>query len=167
MVEYYTPKGCSKMKLVGKTLTKGGFYTFLITLALLVISHAIGLDDYGNYHIVLNIKLFLACTLCGYIIAVTDLVFETKLDPIIKRAIHFTVLLAGFIFVFATSESGSGLAGRKVLVAIVIYVVVYALLFLLFFLGKKLYAYIVKSIEGEPSKKGQQNNGQYKPRYKK
>ena len=156
------------MKLVGKTITKGGFYTFLIALALLVISHAMGLDDYGNFKIVLGIRLYLYCTLCGYIIALTDLVFLTKLDPIIKRAIHFVVLLGVFTVIFATSDSGSGLAGRKVFVAVVIYVFAYAVIFGLFFAVKKLYAYIYKSVNGNPpASEAKKAPAPYKPRYKK
>jgi len=160
------------MKLFLKTLTKGGLFTFLIVLALLAISTAMGIDEYGNYQIVMNIKLYLACTLCGYIIAFAGLIFETKLDPIIKRAIHFVLLLGGAIAVFATNDSGSGLAGKKVLIAIFLYTICYVVLFLLILAAKKIYAAFAGN---EPEE--QQNNGKngaknkqpekYSPRFKK
>lgn len=152
------------MKLVAKTLTKGGCFTFLIVLALLVISHAIGIDEYGNYQIIMNIKLYLACTLCGYVIAFAGLIFETPLDPILKRAIHFLLLLGGFIAVFATSESGSGLAGRKVLIAVFLYVIAYVVLFLLIFGVKKLYAAVSKNSEDNGS--GASTKESYSPKFK-
>ena len=134
------------MKLFLKTVTRGGFYTFLIVLGLLAVSTAMGFDEYGNYTIVLNMKLYLACTLCGYIIALAGLVFETPLDPIIKRAIHFVLLLGGFIAIFATSESGSGLAGRKVLIAVFLYALAYPIIFLAVFGALIFYFAVVRTV---------------------
>ena len=154
------------MELTKKTLVKGGFYTFLIALALLVISHALGIDDYGNYRIMLNVKLYLACTLCGYLIALADLIFVTKLDPIIKRALHFVILLAGFVVVFATNGSGSGLAGRKVFIAVVLYVIAYAVIFLAAFGIKKLVSALMKKSDASSSS-AKKPEEKYTPLYKK
>jgi Na+/alanine symporter len=78
------------------------------------------------------------------------------------------VLLGVFTVIFATSDSGSGLAGRKVFVAIVIYVFAYAVIFALFFAAKKLYAYIFKSVNGHPpASEVKKAPTPYKPRYKK
>ena len=155
------------MKLFLKTVTRGGFYTFLIVLGLLAVSTAMGIDEYGNYTIVLNMKLYLACTLCGYIIALAGLIFETPLDPIIKRAIHFVLLLGGFIAIFATSESGSGLAGRKVLIAVFLYALAYPIIFLAVFGAKKIYFSIVGTESADADKKATPAKEKYTPRFKK
>lgn len=128
------------MKLVQKTFLKGGTYTFLITLALILISRAIGVDDYGNYQLIVTLDLYLVSTLCGFIIASAELIFETKLDIILKRATHFLAVLLGFVIVFAVSGMGGGSVGKRIFIAIVIYIVSYLLLSLIFFLTKRIYA---------------------------
>ena len=128
------------MKLVQKTFLKGGTYTFLITLALILISRAIGVDDYGNYQLIVTLDLYLVSTLCGFIIASAELIFETKLDIILKRAAHFLAVLLGFVIVFAVSGMGGGSVGKRIFIAIVIYIVSYLLLSLIFFWTKRIYA---------------------------
>lgn len=130
------------MKLVQKTFLKGGTYTFLITLALILISKIIGVDDYGNYQLAVTLELYLVTTLCGFIMAFAELIFETKLDIIIKRAAHFLSVLIGFVIVFAVSGMGGGSVGKRIFIAIVIYIVCYVLLSLIFFLAKRIYAKI-------------------------
>lgn len=153
------------MKLVEKTFFKGGCYSFLIALALLVISHAMGIDEYGNYSIVLNLKLYLVCMACGFAIAIVGLIFETGLDPIFKRLIHFIVLLGGFIAIFATSSSGSQSVARKILVGIIIFTLCYVVLFLLIFGLKKLASYIEKK-RGTANNTANTKSSKYTPRYK-
>ncbi len=151
------------MKLVEKTFLKGGCYSFLIALALLVISHAMGIDEYGNYSIVLNLKLYSVCMACGFAAAAVDLIFETRLDPIFKRLIHFIVLLGGFVAIFATSKSGSQSIATKILVGVIVFTFCYVVLFLLVFSVKKLVAFIEKK---HGIAKGADSTS-YTPRYKK
>ena len=133
------------MKLVQKTFFKGGTYTFLITLALILISKIIGVDDYGNYRLVVTLDLYLVSTLCGFIMAAAELIFETKLDIIFKRAAHFLSVLIGFVIVFAVSGMGGGSVGKRIFIAIVIYIVSYLLISLIFFVAKRVYAKITAS----------------------
>lgn len=153
------------MKLVQKTILKGGFYSFLIILAILLFSHAIGLDDYGNYKIVVSLSLYLIGALCGYIVAAAELIFETELDIIIKRAVHFVSLLIAFIIIFAVSGFGGDAVGKKIFVAIVIYILTYVVLFLLFFAVKRIYVKVTGKLNTQavPDKK---NPDTYQGRFK-
>ncbi len=153
------------MKLVEKTFIRGGCYSFLIALALLLISKALGVDEFGNHHIVMNITLYLVCGACGFVTACAGLIFETKLDPIFKRLIHFVVLLCGFVAIFATAATGSQNIPTKILVGTFAFTVAYAVLFLVLFALRKLIAFLEKKyeIKAEEEKKSAEK---YTPRYK-
>ncbi len=160
----FRQKKGQNMKLVEKTFIRGGCYSFLIALALLLVSKALGIDEYGNYQIVMNINLYLVCGVCGFVTALAGLVFETKLDPIFKRLIHFTVLLCGFVAIFATAATGSQNIPAKILIGTFVFTVCYAVLFLALFGIRKLIAflekkYTLKNKEEKPAEK-------YTPRYK-
>ncbi len=154
------------MKLVEKTFTRGGCYSFLITLALLIISTIMGFDEYGNYAIIINFKLFLICAAAGYATAIVGLIFETKLDPIFKRLIHFVVLLGGFTAIFATAGTGGQSIARKIIISILIFSVAYVIIFLSVFGIKKLILFIEKKHELKKPQAPKQPTEKYTPRYK-
>lgn len=158
------------MNLFKKTVMKGGFYTFLISLSWLLISKLINFDKFDNYNIVMDLSLLGMLTLFGYAIAAVGLIFETRLDPIFKRAIHFLVLLCGFVFVFMNANTDTVNNGKKVFIAIVIFAMVYPVLTLLIFGLKKLMDLIEGKIDEKKAKpeESDKNNGDkgYKPLYK-
>ncbi len=155
------------MKILGKTLTRGSFYSFLIILVYLIFSHTVGFE--ANFDIIIDLPRYLTLNLYGFSIAAVGLIFETKLDPIFKRAIHFLVLLGGFIFVFMTSGSETINGGRKVFISIVLFVFCYVAITLAIFAAKHIYGKIEKklkksSIDTKTQKKN--SNTSYTPRYK-
>lgn len=154
------------MKLFEKTFLRGGCYSFFIALALLLISNAFGFDEYGNSLIVLDVAHFLFCSVSGYAVALAGLVFETKLDPIFKRLIHFMVLLAAFIFIFATGTFGSNSLSTKILAGIVLFTFAYIIVSLLLFAVKKLASIIEKKYGAKTEDKKSDKTEKYTPRYK-
>ncbi len=165
IVNNYISKG-KNMKLTEKTVTRGGFYSFLIALALLLISRALGLDEFGNFSLIINIKLYLMCGLCGFTVALAGLIFETKLDPIFKRLIHFIVLICAFTVLFATTQAGGQSIARKILVAIVVFTLSYIVIFLVTFGIKKLIAFLEKKYEAKAKNSPKAPEEKYTPRYK-
>ncbi len=154
------------MKLFEKTFIRGGCYSFFITLALLLISSAMGFDEHGNSLIVLDVPQVLFCSVSGYAVALAGLIFETKLDPIFKRLTHFIVLLAAFIFIFATGAFGSNSLSTKILAGIVLFTFAYIAVSLLLLAVKKLTALVEKKHSAKNEAKKSDASETYTPRYK-
>ncbi|MBR2465809.1 MAG: hypothetical protein IKB38_02620 [Clostridia bacterium] len=154
------------MKLFEKTFVRGGCYSFFIILALLLISSAMGFDEHGNSLIVLDVPQVLFCSVSGYAVALAGLIFETKLDPIFKRLIHFIVLLAAFIFIFATGAFGGNSLSTKILAGIVLFTFAYIAVSLLLLGVKKLFALVEKKYSAKSEAEKNDTQKPYTPRYK-
>ena len=154
-----------KMKLLEKTFFKGGCYSFFIAVALLLISSAMGFDEYGNALIALDSQKTLFCAISGYTVAVAGLIFETSIDPIFKRLIHYIALLGAFVFIFATSDFGGNNLATKLLAGIILFTISYVAVCLALFGIKKLINLIIKE-KPQKNEAEQSSSNKYTPLYK-
>lgn len=154
------------MKLTEKVFTRGGCYTALITLAMLLFARMMGWDTDGNHLVIINLRLYFTFAACGFAASLVELIFETKLDPIFKRLIHFFVLLVAFVTIFTTAKTGGTSIATKILVASFTFTVCYIVIFFALFGIKKLIVFIEKKYNAKCAAKPEQKPEKYTPRYK-
>ena len=82
----------------------------------------------------IGISKYFTIFLFGAIISASTLVFETKLNTLLKYAINYVALLTTFCVIFLTSDSGTENAVARAFAAIFIFTLFYALFLLLRFL---------------------------------
>lgn len=110
------------MRAIKNVLTKGCIYTVAImTVFYLFVlisdfqEKSMGID---KYFIILGF---------GFLISISNLVFDFKIPAVVKYLINYTVLVTGFCIIFISSTSGSDNKFIRFFVAIVIFSLVYGL----------------------------------------
>lgn len=121
------------MKAIKELLVKSSCYTIIMMSVVYLFAIFSDLADKG-----ITITRFAVLLGYGFLIAVAGLV-KTKMScgNILKTALHYIVLLSGFIFVFSFLGNMSNGVAAKLVVAITVFSVVYAAISLaVFFLRK-------------------------------
>ena len=124
-----------------------------------------GFDEYGNALIALDSQKTLFCAVSGYTVAIAGLIFETKIDPIFKRLIHFIALLVAFIFIFASTGFGGNNLSTKLLAGIILFTISYVVISLAIFGIKKLIHLIIKE-NPRKNEAEKDSSSKYTPLYK-
>ncbi len=132
------------MKKIGNFLSEACSYTILMLCAVFLFAEVIGIDGTGISFVTFIVVL-------GYALLIaTANVLKARIsaNKTVKLLMHYTLTLAGFIFLFSFLGNMENGAPTKIFVAIALFTVLYAAIFVLVWLIAK---YVIKSEDTAPT----------------
>ena len=109
------------------------FGTALYTVCLLTVFYLFALVSTSE-GAVMEISKYFTILLFGCIISLSALIFDTKINFLLKYAINYAVLATAFCVIFLTSDSGTSNMVARTFAAIFIFTLFYAFVLIIRYL---------------------------------
>ena len=150
------------MKRAERFLLHTCAYTVLVCALFLIFMAISGFSEAS-----LNIGRFFLILLFSFLISVAGIILGLKgWHPVLRVAIHYTVLLAAFFFVFVISGNINASGGGAIFSAIIVFTFLYVVFSLIVYSVKKSITAVDKSLEKRGKKAFSNKSSTYTPRYK-
>ena len=108
-----------------KFAQNGALYTLMILLAFYLFAQIADFDEKS-----IHFTKFLTVMGFGFAISLTAMIFDTKLSPVLKYLINYTVLCAAFCTIFISASSSSMNPVAKFFVSVIVFSMIYGLVIL-------------------------------------
>ena len=122
------------MKRLQSIFLNGCAYTVLISVLILAITTL--MSETGNLGI--SFTRYLIFIVCGFAVALANLIFEMRAVPFYARSLlHYVALLVAFLIIFTTDGVLSMNRISDFFVAIIIFTILYIVVFVITYFTKK------------------------------